>query len=72
MSLNASNKNNGVGACLPRILFEAHPLTLKKGTGIYVYALNLLRGIDSIADNRAGLLLLLDEPLNIPMTGFFA
>jgi glycosyltransferase involved in cell wall biosynthesis len=53
----------------PRILFEAHPLTLKNGTGIHVYAMNLLRGIDAERDNsRAGLLLLLDETLNIPLS----
>lgn len=49
----------------PRILFEAYPLTLKNGTGIYVYALNLLRGIDTQRDDSAGLLMLMDEPLNI-------
>jgi glycosyltransferase involved in cell wall biosynthesis len=69
LSPNSSIINNGVGKSLPRILFEAYPLTLKKGTGIYVYALNLLKGIDSIDDNRAGLLLLLDESINIPITG---
>jgi glycosyltransferase involved in cell wall biosynthesis len=53
----------------PKILFEAYPLTLKNGTGIYVYALNLLKGIDAVQDNSAGLLLLLDESLNTPLFG---
>jgi hypothetical protein len=53
----------------PRILFEAHPLTLKHGTGIHVYALNLLRGIDAEGGTSAGLLLLLNERLNMPLFG---
>jgi hypothetical protein len=53
----------------PRILFEAHPLTLKNGTGIHVYALNLLRGIDAESANSSGLLLLLNERFNIPLFG---
>jgi hypothetical protein len=53
----------------PRILFEAHPLTLKDGTGIHVYALNLLRGIEVESGDSAGLLLLLNERLNIPLFG---
>jgi hypothetical protein len=53
----------------PRILFEAHPLTLKNGTGIQVYALNLLRGIETEIGESSGLLLLLNERLNIPLFG---
>jgi hypothetical protein len=53
----------------PRILFEAHPLTLKNGTGIHVYALNLLRGIEAKSGDSFGLLLLLNERLNIPLFG---
>jgi hypothetical protein len=53
----------------PRILFEAHPLTLKDGTGIHVYALNLLRAIDAESSDCSGLLLLLNERLNIPLFG---
>jgi hypothetical protein len=53
----------------PRILFEAHPLTLKNGTGIHVYALNLLRGIEAKSGDSSGLLLLLNERLNIPLFG---
>jgi hypothetical protein len=53
----------------PRILFEAHPLTLKNGTGIHVYALNLLRGIDAKSGDSSGLLLLLNERFNIPLFG---
>jgi glycosyltransferase involved in cell wall biosynthesis len=49
-----------------RILFEAYPLSLKNGTGIYVYALNLLRGIDAEQDGSVGLLLLMDEQLRWP------
>jgi glycosyltransferase involved in cell wall biosynthesis len=49
-----------------RILFEAYPLALKNGTGIYVYALNLLRGIDTEQDGSVGLLLLMDEQLRWP------
>ena len=52
----------------PRILFEAYPLTLKNGTGIYVYALNLLQGIDSEQGASAGLLLLMDEQLRLPIS----
>ena len=53
----------------PRILFEAYPLTLKNGTGIYVYALNLLRGIESQKTDKIGLLLLMDEQLRLPISG---
>jgi hypothetical protein len=53
----------------PRILFEAHPLTLKNGTGIHVYALNLLRSIEAESGDSSGLLLLLNERLNIPLFG---
>jgi hypothetical protein len=53
----------------PRILFEAHPLTLKNGTGIHVYALNLLRAIEAESGDSSGLLLLLNERLNIPLFG---
>jgi glycosyltransferase involved in cell wall biosynthesis len=49
-----------------RILFEAYPLALKNGTGIYVYALNLLRGIDTEQNGSVGLLLLMDEQLRWP------
>jgi hypothetical protein len=56
----------------PRILFEAHPLTLKNGTGIHVYALNLLRGIEAESGESSGLLLLLNERLNIPLFGLSA
>lgn len=52
-----------------RVLFEAYPLTLKKGTGIYVYALNLLRGIDTEQGENMGLLLLLDEWVKLPRSG---
>jgi glycosyltransferase involved in cell wall biosynthesis len=53
----------------PKILFDAYPLTLINGTGIYVYALNLLRGIDTECDDSVGLLLLLDERLKRSLTG---
>jgi glycosyltransferase involved in cell wall biosynthesis len=61
------DSSNQLSIAKPRILFEAYPLTLKQGTGIYVYALNLLRGIDGERNDSAGLLLLLDEKLNLPL-----
>ncbi|WP_310428852.1 glycosyltransferase family 1 protein [Chamaesiphon sp. VAR_48_metabat_135_sub] len=65
-----SDCNNELSISNPRILFEAYPLTLKNGTGIYVYALNLLRGINTERDNNsAGLLLLLNEQINLPLGG---
>lgn len=68
-SLNSNDCDKNSLVSQPKILFEAYPLSLKNGTGIYVYALNLLRGIDEIRDEKSGLLLLLDEPLNIPLLG---
>ena len=67
--VDSSHSNSKSSTAHPKILFEAYPLTLKKGTGIYVYALNLLKGIDAIRDDSVGLLLLLDESLNIPIVG---
>ncbi len=64
-----SQSNHKSSAVHPKILFEAYPLTLKNGTGIYVYALNLLKGIDALREDSVGLLLLLDESLNIPIMG---
>jgi glycosyltransferase involved in cell wall biosynthesis len=61
-----SNKLKSPNTLNPRVLFEAYPLTLKNGTGIYVYALNLLRGLDMQREDSAGLLLLMDETLTIP------
>ena len=65
------SKTHGKDSATPklRILFEAYPLTLKKGTGIYVYALNLLRGIDTEQGENVGLLLLLDEWVKLPRSG---
>ncbi len=64
-----SSDKTDLNTSSPRILFEAHPLTLKNGTGIHVYALNLLRGIDIERGHSSGLLLLLNERFSIPLFG---
>jgi glycosyltransferase involved in cell wall biosynthesis len=45
---------------MPRILLESFPLTLKKGTGIYTYSINLLRALNDLNLTDIGLLLLFD------------
>ena len=68
-TVGLSRSTSKCGSTDLKILFEAYPLTLKNGTGIYVYALNLLKGIDALRADSVGLLLLLDESLNIPIFG---
>ena len=43
-----------------KVLLESFPLTLKKGTGIYTYSLNLLRALNQLSIEQVGLLLLLE------------
>ena len=43
-----------------KILLESFPLTLKKGTGIYTYSLNLLRALNELSVVEIGLLLLFE------------
>lgn len=45
----------------PKVLMEAFPLTIKKGTGIYSYAINLLEAINSLSSQEVGLLFLLEQ-----------
>jgi glycosyltransferase involved in cell wall biosynthesis len=45
---------------MPRILLESFPLTLKKGTGIYTYSLNLLKALNELDIHNIGLLLLFE------------
>ncbi|NJL22111.1 MAG: hypothetical protein HC895_16920 [Leptolyngbyaceae cyanobacterium SM1_3_5] len=45
---------------MPKILLESFPLTLKKGTGIYTYSLNLLRSLSELVSDPIGLLLLFE------------
>jgi len=43
-----------------KILLESFPLTLRKGTGIYTYSLNLLRALNELSIVEIGLLLLFE------------
>ncbi len=53
MSLKSSNLQL-------RILIECFPLTLKKGTGIYTYSVNLVEAINLLGVSNLGLLFLFD------------